>query len=1023
MKLRRAGILIAAGLAAAGAAARLGGAWCYRYGENPDYGIVALMAKHMAEGSDFPVFFYGQAYMGSLEPAVSALMCRILGFSGLAVCLGTALVGILLLPVVYLWARDAGGRIAATAALAYAALGPEGYFHYQSSPRGGYAVTLLLGSLIVWLSCRLAVREKVDPPRAGELAERIFLLGLLAGLGFWSHMLILAAILTAGAVLLAGLKRRAFSLPVWAGVPGFLLGSLPFWLWNARHGWRSFDMASSFGESSPGIERGLKLFWGPRLLGMLDLQDAAPAWRFVILGLHLGLASVAIVFILRELAPAASRLFRRFRRGRFARFVSSDVEFPAASGGDARLHGESGNRGFRTAWIYPGAAMVFILISSVLFSLSTFAIYNSPRYLLPLVPAFAVTAGYATACLWKRLPRPAACVPLAILVGWQMRTLPNHIMREARYAEQRRDALELGDFMAAHGVEHVLTPYILHGLNYLLEERFDFADIQRERCAPLAESVEFAGSVAAMNNCGGMAEFLDAAGGSASYTRFGKLRLHYDIVAPESGLMEIPSERLELVATSGGEDVIGAVSDADLDTAATVATELGQADSLRVVFREPQTVTSIRLLSREAAYPALWEVQARLVPGGPWETLKGPMKSTRYFWSGPRPYWDGRHMRMDCRFAPAKVCEIRLRLQSHPSLGRTQLSELRFFEPGKVATADAADFAKLAALLKSRGISRLYADRGEANRLHVLTEGAVWTSREPEIFGGAGNGIESEWVRFGPRTALLAEEGAAVRTRLCLRKRNVRMRETPLGPWALFDFGTELWREEYRDTPGILFRGFSCGLGYGKYWSAELMKRADRVFAVEGGGSAAGIVLLERAVEAVDDYVPAMEKLARHLAAAGQAEQAAIWKAAIEKAKPEVPVEVRFEKDIHFAGVSVDHSEASPGDTIGIDYFWRCPPDVDTGTIAVFVHFEGPEGRFQDDHELLSRADTRVQPVPEIFVEHREVAIPEDAGAGEYTMRLGLYDRRFPRGRFNLRTSLPNRRRAVDLPVRLIVAQ
>ena len=96
-----------AGLLVLGLAARVVGAWCYRRHLNPDAGVAALMARHMAEGLPWPVFFYGQSYMGSLEPAVSAVLARIAGFSGFAVGLGTALLGFLTLPVVYRWARDA----------------------------------------------------------------------------------------------------------------------------------------------------------------------------------------------------------------------------------------------------------------------------------------------------------------------------------------------------------------------------------------------------------------------------------------------------------------------------------------------------------------------------------------------------------------------------------------------------------------------------------------------------------------------------------------------------------------------------------------------------------------------------------------------------------------------------------------------------------------------------------------------------------------------------------------------------
>ena len=57
----------------AGAALRVWGAWVSRYLTAPDCGVVGLMARHMAEGREWPIFFYGQHYMGSLEPMVSAL--------------------------------------------------------------------------------------------------------------------------------------------------------------------------------------------------------------------------------------------------------------------------------------------------------------------------------------------------------------------------------------------------------------------------------------------------------------------------------------------------------------------------------------------------------------------------------------------------------------------------------------------------------------------------------------------------------------------------------------------------------------------------------------------------------------------------------------------------------------------------------------------------------------------------------------------------------------------------------------
>lgn len=123
-------------------------AWTMRYTTSLDFGTVALAAKHMTEGRDYPTFFYGQAYMGNVEPAVTAILCRLFGLQATAfmVHLGTALVGILLLPLLYVCARDAGGRRAGLIAMLYCLVGSDTNFHYAVAGRCGYMTMMVTDS-------------------------------------------------------------------------------------------------------------------------------------------------------------------------------------------------------------------------------------------------------------------------------------------------------------------------------------------------------------------------------------------------------------------------------------------------------------------------------------------------------------------------------------------------------------------------------------------------------------------------------------------------------------------------------------------------------------------------------------------------------------------------------------------------------------------------------------------------------------------------------------------------------------
>src|SRR5437764_9805843 len=66
-----------------------------------DQAVVGLMAKHLAEGRAFPLFFYGQHYMLAVEPWLAAPFFRMFGASIAALkfpllCLNIAVASLLL---------------------------------------------------------------------------------------------------------------------------------------------------------------------------------------------------------------------------------------------------------------------------------------------------------------------------------------------------------------------------------------------------------------------------------------------------------------------------------------------------------------------------------------------------------------------------------------------------------------------------------------------------------------------------------------------------------------------------------------------------------------------------------------------------------------------------------------------------------------------------------------------------------------------------------------------------------------
>jgi 4-amino-4-deoxy-L-arabinose transferase-like glycosyltransferase len=202
---------------------------------NADEAIVALMARHILHG-ERPWFFYGQAYMGSLDAYLVAGAFTLLGESVLTVrVVQTVLFAATLLTSYFVAHRITNSRHTALLTVLLLAFPPVLLTLYTTVSLGGYGEALLIGNLLLWLGHRLG-REGRDCPWLW-LAW-----GVTAGLGFWAFGLVLVYALPAGLWLLrrwarrpgertsSRLMSRASCLASLA--LGFILGSLPWWLGN-----------------------------------------------------------------------------------------------------------------------------------------------------------------------------------------------------------------------------------------------------------------------------------------------------------------------------------------------------------------------------------------------------------------------------------------------------------------------------------------------------------------------------------------------------------------------------------------------------------------------------------------------------------------------------------------------------------------------------------------------------------------------------------------------------------------------
>ncbi|WP_328851969.1 glycosyltransferase family 39 protein [Micromonospora globbae] len=165
---------------------------------NSDEAIMGLAALHIGRGQKFPVWFYGQAYMGTLEAWLAAPVLALTGPSVFGLRLVTlALYAVFALLAWRLTLRLTGDRWFALLVAVLLAFGSDRIVKNQLIAGGGYPEMNAAGVALAVLAYDLAAG------RPGRRLARWAAWGLLAGLMIWVDPLVLPYVAATGAVLVA----------------------------------------------------------------------------------------------------------------------------------------------------------------------------------------------------------------------------------------------------------------------------------------------------------------------------------------------------------------------------------------------------------------------------------------------------------------------------------------------------------------------------------------------------------------------------------------------------------------------------------------------------------------------------------------------------------------------------------------------------------------------------------------------------------------------------------------------------
>jgi hypothetical protein len=188
-----------------------------------DEATMGLAALHIARLHDFPVFLYGQHYMGVVEAYLAAPFVALAGPSTAALRLPTLLLSVVFLGLMYRLTSRLYSPWFAVFAVGLLALGSDRLVKDQLVAHGGSAEIKPAAAGLMLLAVGLAQR-RIRRPALGFAGW-----GLLAGLALWTHWLILPYLAVALVVLVAG---TGWHRHWWWLLGGFVVGAAPLIAYN-----------------------------------------------------------------------------------------------------------------------------------------------------------------------------------------------------------------------------------------------------------------------------------------------------------------------------------------------------------------------------------------------------------------------------------------------------------------------------------------------------------------------------------------------------------------------------------------------------------------------------------------------------------------------------------------------------------------------------------------------------------------------------------------------------------------------
>lgn len=921
-----------------------------------DHTVVALMGKHIFEQGNFPIFFYGQNWFGTIESFLDAFYFLLFGVSALSIKFAPLTFYILFMLLTYLLAADLFNKKVALWSLAWCVFPVTYLLDFSMNPQGGYIETPCLGTLLFLLSVRL-IKTKSEKMRV----FLYFAVGFCAGFSWWVSPLTIYYLLSAALFILLAERGKIFFWRGGIALLGTFLGSFLFWYYQWIHG-----------HGLEGFTGGFKwerLWTGLYMMFVHDLPVLLDATRWGQIN------RIFFWLILIFFASSFISIMAYSYRDLFALFSWRKKD----------INGRS-------------ILIVFFVCVCLIYCTSELGHRGIVRYLLVFFALIPIMVGVLLnwlARFWRYLP----LVVLCFLASFHIPILINDYIKVApRIQELHNSFVHVAEKLIEEDVREGYGSYHIAGkLTYLSGEKLIVSTPLADRYKPYEERLERSDNPAFIfKGEGNIFEALSYLGGKYTKKEIGSMTYYLQKDAPKGQYHQIAPTDWKARASEETERAHYAF-DRIIDQiwSSGIAQKPGMTYDLDLgrVYRLGK-IYVMNAPSHYKNYPVKFKIDVSM-DGQKWHTVSKSDSFQYYYWSGPRLYPWNQSFRWELRFDPREARYIRMHSLGSDEHHPWEMSEIFVYEARGEGSDAYQGVNELIQYIRRNDFERVYAPRWLSAKIKEKLGPQIKTQEsysDPLFKRGR---VPDPVIQFSPKVAFVfLDEDAHIFEKLMM---DYQIESQAFGPYRIYFYSE--WTEAHELLLGkdqsYLWTGFSL-------LDTRLTLRSS-VY-VEYAKSLARKRLLQEALRFIQkalsfdpSHLDARRSYADLLKRLGRKEEShREWEKIYTDTIPQVSAYCHFKEGLEYLGHSIHTQDSQnnirPGDTVEIDYFWRIDR-VPSREWSVFVHFEGQGKLFQNDHRLLEQLYGRLEyRIGDIIVERYPLTIPEDCPPGSYKIGIGVFE-------------------------------